>query len=71
MAHTGLTSTRRVTVPADKLPASCPPSAQWDKHPRVYLQLSRANPRQACPYCGALYELEEAATPASKPGDAA
>ncbi len=47
-----------VIVPPDKLPASCPPSAQWDRHPRVYLPLSRRHPRRACPYCGALHILE-------------
>ncbi|MGI9307530.1 MAG: zinc-finger domain-containing protein [Gammaproteobacteria bacterium] len=53
-------SVSATTVPAAKLPASCPPAGQkgWDKHPRVYLQLSRQKPRQHCPYCGALYVLE-------------
>ncbi|MBE8158765.1 MAG: zinc-finger domain-containing protein [Betaproteobacteria bacterium] len=53
-------------VPPEKLPASCPPAGQkgWDKHPRVYLQLSPQKPRQKCPYCGAAYVL--AAAPKEK-----
>ena len=51
-------SSARVVVQPGDLPASCPPAAQWDRHPRVYLQLSPQNPRCACPYCGAVYVLE-------------
>lgn len=45
-------------VHSSDLPASCPNSdiAQWDLHPKVYLDLE-FNIRKACPYCGAVYML--------------
>ncbi|MGU9951675.1 MAG: zinc-finger domain-containing protein [Gammaproteobacteria bacterium WSBS_2016_MAG_OTU1] len=51
----------QTVVSLDELPASCPPAGQsgWDKHPRVYLQLSASKPEQHCPYCGALFVLED------------
>ena len=51
---------RQIKVSMDSLPVACPPERQegWDKHPRVFLSLSLQQPRQACPYCGALYVLD-------------
>lgn len=51
---------RRYTVTRADLPLSCPmPSmALWNSHPRVYLPIE-AERECACPYCGALFVLED------------
>ncbi len=42
------------------LPLSCPTPemALWNSHPRVYLPIEKTG-RALCPYCGAVYILEE------------
>jgi uncharacterized Zn-finger protein len=42
------------------LPLSCPTKGQraWDAHPRVYLPIEETG-REICPYCGAVYVLQE------------
>ena len=51
---------RRYTVSHADLPVSCPlPSmALWNSHPRVYLPIE-AEGECLCPYCGALFVLED------------
>ncbi len=41
------------------LPLSCPmpKMASWNAHPRVYLPILETG-EATCPYCGALYRLE-------------
>ncbi len=41
------------------LPLSCPMSkmTSWNAHPRVYLPIEETG-KATCPYCGALYRLE-------------
>ncbi len=48
------------TVAPRQLPFCCPPPGgeNWNKHPRVFLQLSAAQPEVSCPYCGARYRLQ-------------
>ena len=50
----------RYTVTRADLPLSCPqPSmALWNSHPRVYLPVE-ATGSARCPYCGALFVLED------------
>ena len=50
---------REVPIKESDLPFACPPpkAPKWNLHPRVFLQLSRAHPRQSCPYCGTRYLL--------------
>jgi uncharacterized Zn-finger protein len=42
------------------LPLSCPMPkvASWNAHPRVYLPILETG-KATCPYCGALYRLED------------
>lgn len=51
---------RRYGVRRAELPLSCPmPSmALWNSHPRVFLPLE-AERECRCPYCGAIYVLED------------
>ena len=51
---------RRYTVTRGDLPLSCPlPSmALWNSHPRVFLPIE-AERESKCPYCGAVYVLED------------
>lgn len=46
------------------LPLSCPTPAMslWNSHQRVYLDIQESGVAQ-CPYCGAVYILEERAEP--------
>ena len=50
-------------VTRDDLPLSCPTPdmALWNSHPRVYLPVEKSG-RETCPYCGAVFVLELAAT---------
>lgn len=50
----------RYMVTRADLPVSCPqPSmALWNSHPRVYLAVE-AEGESKCPYCGAVYVLED------------
>jgi uncharacterized Zn-finger protein len=43
------------------LPLSCPTREMelWNAHPRVYLPIE-ATGREACPYCGAQFILDDA-----------
>jgi uncharacterized Zn-finger protein len=49
-------------VSRSDLPLSCPTPAMklWNSHPRVYLPIE-ATGSAKCPYCGAVFELVEAA----------
>jgi len=51
---------RRYTVTRAELPLSCPTPAMavWNSHPRVYLPIE-ATGSAKCPYCGALFVLED------------
>ncbi|MBC7657337.1 MAG: zinc-finger domain-containing protein [Frankiaceae bacterium] len=51
---------RRYQVKREQLPLSCPTPAMalWDSHPRVYLPIE-ATGSARCPYCGALFVLED------------
>ena len=51
---------QRYTVTVADLPLSCPlPSMPvWNSHPRVYLPIE-AERECKCPYCGALFVLED------------
>jgi uncharacterized Zn-finger protein len=48
------------TVTRAQLPLSCPTPAMelWNSHPRVYLPIE-ATGSARCPYCGALFVLED------------
>lgn len=48
------------TVTRDQLPLHCPTEAMslWNSHPRVYLPIE-ATGQAACPYCGAVYTLDD------------
>lgn len=48
----------KIQVKSTELPLSCPRKDDevWDKHPRVYLDLSKTG-EATCPYCGTHYEL--------------
>lgn len=48
------------TVTRKDLPLSCPmPDMKlWNSHPRVYLPIEESG-REQCPYCGAIYVLEQ------------
>jgi uncharacterized Zn-finger protein len=50
----------RYRVSASDLPLACPMPGMhlWNSHPRVYLPIE-ATGRARCPYCGAVYELED------------
>ncbi|MEM6819754.1 MAG: zinc-finger domain-containing protein [Pseudomonadota bacterium] len=47
-------------VKAADLPISCPMpgTSLWNSHPRVYVPVEVTG-RAKCPYCGALYILED------------
>jgi len=47
-------------VKREQLPLSCPTPAMalWNSHPRVYLPIE-ATGSARCPYCGALFVLED------------
>ena len=51
---------RRYEVDRRDLPLSCPGPAMalWNSHPRVYLPIE-ATGSATCPYCGALYVLQD------------
>ncbi len=51
---------REYRVQRSDLPLSCPTPdmALWNSHPRVYLPIEKTG-RAKCPYCGALYVLED------------
>jgi uncharacterized Zn-finger protein len=51
---------RRYAVRRAELPLSCPTPAMalWNSHPRVYLPVEATGSAQ-CPYCGALFVLED------------
>lgn len=51
---------RRYAVHRADLPLSCPTPAMalWNSHPRVYLPVEATGSAQ-CPYCGALFVLED------------
>lgn len=59
-ASTPANAEQRYVVSRAELPLSCPlPSmALWNSHPRVYLPLG-AEPEAQCPYCGALFVLQD------------
>ncbi len=52
-----------IKVDAKDLPIYCPgPKAPlWSMHPRVFLDVTDTG-EAACPYCGAHYEFEDAAS---------
>ena len=54
------TETKPIPVMLDQLPASCPPreQAQWNMHPRVYLDFKKTNEAH-CPYCGNHFILQQ------------
>ena len=60
----GVIESKRI-VKREELPFSCPPPGResWNKHPRVFLQLSEEKPEATCPYCGARYKLESESAP--------
>lgn len=71
---------RETIVKESELPISCPPrntgsagsadsDSKWNLHPRVFIPLSRAQPRHNCPYCGAAYLLEPPPAPPAPPTD--
>ena len=49
-------------VDASMLPLHCPPpgSYLWNSHPKVFLPIEQTG-QATCPYCGASYELGDAA----------
>jgi uncharacterized Zn-finger protein len=49
------------TVRRSELPLSCPSPAMalWNSHPRVYLPIEAEGGRSTCPYCGAVYVLQD------------
>lgn len=54
-------SQREYRVTTQQLPISCPTDDMmlWNAHPRVFLPLSKDNPRMVCPYCGMVYVLDD------------
>jgi len=44
-----------------KLPLHCPMPGMstWDSHPKVYLPIKENGGQAKCPYCGAVYTLED------------
>ncbi|MEM9172836.1 MAG: zinc-finger domain-containing protein [Pseudomonadota bacterium] len=59
MAEQANTQTQYVVGRAD-LPLSCPMpgTGLWNSHPRVYVPVEVTGEAK-CPYCGALYVLED------------
>ena len=51
---------RRYSVTRAHLPLSCPTPemALWNSHPRVYLPIETTGSAK-CPYCGAVFVLED------------
>ena len=51
---------KQVEISAADMPLHCPLSSQalWNSHPRVYLPVE-ATGSARCPYCGALFVLED------------
>lgn len=49
-----------IQVSREDLPLSCPRPADevWNMHPRVYLPIEKTG-EATCPYCGAVYVLEQ------------
>ena len=43
------------------LPLHCPMPGMstWDSHPKVYLPIKENGGQAKCPYCGAVYTLED------------
>lgn len=50
----------RYRVTAADLPLSCPMPAMalWNSHPKVYLPIEEQAGNAKCPYCGALFTLD-------------
>jgi uncharacterized Zn-finger protein len=50
----------RYTVTRADLPLSCPMPGMslWNSHPKVYLPVEKTGEAK-CPYCGAVYRLED------------
>ncbi|MDH3273124.1 MAG: zinc-finger domain-containing protein [Gammaproteobacteria bacterium] len=57
-------SQHRYKVRHKDLPLSCPMPDMylWNSHPKVFLPIEDTGEAK-CPYCGALYSLDEAETP--------
>ena len=51
---------RVIRVSRKDLPLCCPRPGDevWNMHPRVYLPIDKTG-KETCPYCGALYMLED------------
>jgi uncharacterized Zn-finger protein len=51
---------QRYVVTRKDLPLHCPMDGMtlWNSHPRVYLPIE-ASGEERCPYCGAVYVLQE------------
>jgi uncharacterized Zn-finger protein len=51
---------QRYTVTRKDLPLHCPMDGMtlWNSHPRVYLPIE-ASGEERCPYCGAVYVLQD------------
>ncbi len=49
-------------ITADQLPLHCPmpDSSLWNSHPQVYLPIVENGGSATCPYCSAVYTLEQA-----------
>jgi len=54
---------QRYSIAGKDLPLHCPlPEMRlWDSHPRVYLSIEETGEAK-CPYCGAEFTLDRAAT---------
>ena len=58
--HTTPNAKSAVEVRADDLPVHCPTagSSLWNSHPRVYIPVAENGGEARCPYCGALFKLQ-------------
>jgi uncharacterized Zn-finger protein len=41
------------------LPVTCPPAAEWNKHPRVCIPFPDGAAESICPYCGNRFIIKD------------
>jgi len=52
---------KRIIISREDLPVTCPPEAEWSKHPRVCIPFADGAIQSICPYCGNRFEIKDAA----------
>ena len=50
-----------IEISSVELPLSCPrpEDESWNMHPRVFLKFDKTTGNAECPYCGAIYHLQD------------